>query len=69
MRVENEARRSGLSSTAITWRIEEVKGKVKKVAGKAVGNKDLEKEGKLQNAHGKLQAEFGDVREDIRKST
>jgi len=58
-----------MNNDQVKGRIEEAKGTVKKAVGKAVGNKDLEKEGKLQNAHGKLQAEFGDVREDISKST
>ena len=57
-----------MNEDQVIGRVEEAKGKVKKAAGKAVGNKDLEKEGKLQNAHGKAQAEFGDLREDIKKS-
>lgn len=48
--------------------IEEAKGQAKRAAGKAVGNKRLEREGKIQNASGKVQAKYGDLREDIRKS-
>jgi uncharacterized protein YjbJ (UPF0337 family) len=58
-----------MNEDQIEGRIEESRGKVKKLAGKAVGNKNLEKEGRIQNAHGKAQAEFGDVREHIDKST
>ena len=47
-------------------RIEEAKGKVKEVAGKIVGNKDLEQKGKVQNIAGKTQAAFGDVKSDVK---
>ena len=57
-----------MNDDQVMGRIEEVKGKVKKAAGKAVGNKSLENEGRLQKAHGKAQAAFGDLREDIKKS-
>ncbi len=46
-------------------RIEEAKGKVKEVAGKIVGNKELEQKGKIQNIAGKTQAAYGDVKSDI----
>lgn len=49
-------------------RIEEAKGKVKEVAGKVVGNKDLELKGKIQGTTGKVQAAYGDLKEDIKKS-
>lgn len=45
---------------------EEVKGKVKEIAGDLVGNKDLEQEGKIQNAKGKVQAGYGDLKEDVK---
>jgi uncharacterized protein YjbJ (UPF0337 family) len=47
--------------------MEEVKGEIKKVGGKVVGNKLLEQKGKVQKVHGKLQAAFGDQREKIDK--
>lgn len=49
-------------------RINEVKGKVKEVAGKLSGNKDLEREGKIEIAGGKVQASYGDLKEEIKKS-
>lgn len=49
-------------------RVEEVKGKVKEVAGKVTGNKELEQKGKLQNAGGKAQAGFGDLKEELKKA-
>lgn len=49
-------------------RVEQAKGKVKEVAGRIAGNKDLELKGKIQNTGGKIQAGFGDLKEDIKKS-
>ncbi|HEX5391811.1 MAG TPA: CsbD family protein [Rhodocyclaceae bacterium] len=50
-------------------RIHEAKGKVKEVAGKVTGNKELEQKGKLENIGGKVQAGYGDLKEDIKKAT
>jgi len=49
-------------------RVEEVKGKVKQVAGKITGDKQMEKKGKIQNAAGVVQAGYGDLKEDLKKS-
>ncbi|MFI5368501.1 MAG: CsbD family protein [Spirochaetia bacterium] len=57
-----------MNDDQIKGRIEEAKGKVKKAAGKAVGNRELEREGKLQNAHGKAQAKFGDLRDGFKEA-
>jgi uncharacterized protein YjbJ (UPF0337 family) len=57
-----------MNEDQVQGRVEEAKGKVKKFAGKASGNRELEKEGKLQKAHGKAQAKFGDVMDDISKA-
>ncbi len=67
--VNSHSQEDIMNEDQINGRIEEAKGKVKKAAGKAVGNKALEKKGKLQNAHGKAQAAFGDLREGFREST
>lgn len=40
-----------------------VKGKVKELAGKAVGNRDLESEGKAENAAGNVQEKVGEAKE------
>ena len=47
-------------------RTEQAKGKIKEIAGKVVGNKDLERKGKIENAEGKVQAGYGDLKEDIK---
>ena len=57
-----------MNSDQIKGRIKEVKGKVKEVAGRVVGNKTLEQKGKIENAGGKVQGKFGDLRSDIEKS-
>lgn len=49
-------------------RIEEAKGKVKEVVGKAVGNEELEQEGTIQKIGGKVQARIGDLKSDIKKA-
>ena len=46
--------------------LEQAKGKVKEVAGKLVGNDELELKGKIQKTGGKAQAAYGDVKEDIK---
>ena len=40
----------------------EVKGKIKQVAGKAVGNRDLEAEGKAENVDGKVQEKIAEIK-------
>ena len=50
-------------------RIAEVKGKVKEVTGKVVGNKELELKGTIQNTKGKVQAAFGDAKENIKHAS
>ncbi len=42
-------------------------GKIKEVAGKIVGNKEMEAKGKVKKAVGKAQAKFGDVKADVKK--
>lgn len=40
----------------------QVKGKIKEISGKAVGNESLEAEGKGEHFKGKVQAKVGDVK-------
>ena len=55
-----------MNKDQVKGRIKEAKGKIKEVAGKMVGNKDLEREGKTENTEGKVQAGYGDLKEDIK---
>jgi uncharacterized protein YjbJ (UPF0337 family) len=47
--------------------IHEAKGKVKETAGHAVGNPDLELEGKTENLGGKVQKKVGQVEQVFEK--
>ncbi len=57
-----------MNKDQVKGRYEESKGKVKEIAGSLVGNKDLELEGKVQNTGGKIQAGYGDLKEDVKKA-
>jgi uncharacterized protein YjbJ (UPF0337 family) len=43
-------------------KMHQVKGKIKETGGKAVGNEDLEAEGKGENLEGEVQEKVGDVK-------
>ena len=46
---------------------DQVKGKIKKVTGSVVGNKTLEQKGKAQEIVGKVEANLGDLKSDLKK--
>ena len=50
----------------VEGRTDQVKGKIKEVAGKAVGNERLEGEGLADQAGGKAQATYGDAKENLK---
>ena len=50
----------------ITGRVEQAKGAIKEVAGKAVGNETLEAKGKVQKTAGRAKAAVGDVKSDAK---
>ncbi|MHB1942594.1 MAG: CsbD family protein [Acidiferrobacteraceae bacterium] len=45
----------------------EAEGQIKEVTGKVVGNKKLEEKGKVHKIAGKVQADYGDLKEDLKK--
>ena len=49
-------------------RIDEVKGKAKEVVGKILGNKELEQKGKIESGVGKAEANYGDLKNEVKKS-
>jgi uncharacterized protein YjbJ (UPF0337 family) len=51
----------------IEGKMHEVKGKVKEMAGQAVGNPDLESEGQVENLAGKIQHKVGQIEEVFEK--
>lgn len=54
-----------MNKDQVKGRVEEAKGSVKEVAGKAVGNKNLEAEGSVDKVAGKTQAGFGDAKAKV----
>jgi uncharacterized protein YjbJ (UPF0337 family) len=55
-----------MNKDQIKGRAEETKGKVKEVAGNIVGDDEMELEGNLEKNVGKVQAEFGDLKKNIK---
>jgi uncharacterized protein YjbJ (UPF0337 family) len=55
-----------MNKDQVKGRLKEVKGKLKEVTGKVVGNAELEQKGKIENAGGKIQGKYGDVKSDIK---
>jgi len=57
-----------MNEDQVRGRIKKVKGELKNVAGKIVGDKKLERKGKIENVSGKVQAGYGDLKEDLRNT-
>jgi uncharacterized protein YjbJ (UPF0337 family) len=55
-----------MNKDQVKGRIEQAKGAVKETAGKVVGNRKLETDGQIDQATGKTQAAFGDIKEDVK---
>jgi uncharacterized protein YjbJ (UPF0337 family) len=55
-----------MNKDQVKGRVKEAKGTIKEVAGKLVGNEEMEAEGKVQKVLGEAQAKFGDVKEDVK---
>jgi uncharacterized protein YjbJ (UPF0337 family) len=58
---------SSSTNDRIEGKMHEVKGKVKEMAGQAVGNPDLESEGQAENLAGKIQHKVGQIEEVFEK--
>ena len=54
-----------MNKDQVKGRIKKVTGKLKEVAGKSVGNKELEAKGHGEQAEGKIQTSYGDVKDDL----
>lgn len=48
-------------------RISQARGKVKEMTGRLLGKKALEEKGRVEKTGGKIQAGYGDVKDDIKK--
>jgi len=56
-----------MNKDQLKGRARSAKGKLKEVAGRTVGNKKLEDEGKRENAGGKVESAWGDAKQDVKK--
>lgn len=52
----------------VEGRVDQAAGKAKEVAGRVVGNENLEAKGLAEQAKGKTQAGYGDAKEDVKDS-
>jgi uncharacterized protein YjbJ (UPF0337 family) len=55
-----------MNKDQVKGRVEQAKGNVKEGAGKALGDRDLEAEGQVDQAAGKVQATYGDTKEKVK---
>lgn len=69
MIAERRVREAVVNKDQVKGRIRKVKGEAKKVAGKISGNKSLQIKGAIQNVSGEIQAGYGDLRDDLGKTT
>ncbi|MDA3933699.1 MAG: CsbD family protein [Gammaproteobacteria bacterium] len=54
-----------MNKNQISGRIDEVKGKSKQAVGKIVGNKKLEREGRIEKISGQVEKNIGDIKRDV----
>ena len=55
-----------MNKDQVKGRVEEAKGSIKEAAGKVVGNRHLEGEGKADKVAGKVQGNYGDAKEHVK---
>jgi uncharacterized protein YjbJ (UPF0337 family) len=55
-----------MNKDQVKGRVEEAKGAVKEAAGRVSGKPDLEDQGTLDKAAGKVQKTYGDVKEQVK---
>lgn len=56
-----------MNKDQVKGRIEKAKGAVKETVGKVTGKDSMEQKGKFQKTAGKVQAGYGDIKNDIKK--
>ena len=56
-----------MNKDQIKGRVKEATGKAKEVTGRIVDDKDLEEEGMVEKTIGKVQAGYGDLKDDLKK--
>jgi uncharacterized protein YjbJ (UPF0337 family) len=58
-----------MNKDQIQGRVEEAKGSIKEAAGRVAGRPDIEDNGTVQKAAGKVQKTYGDVKEQVSDAT
>jgi uncharacterized protein YjbJ (UPF0337 family) len=58
-----------MNKDQVKGRTNTVTGKIKESVGKATGDKDLEVKGTAEKVGGKVRATYGDIKDDVKKST
>ena len=58
-----------MNKDQVKGRTDTATGKIKEGVGKATGDKDLQDKGTVEKVGGKVRSAFGDVKEDVKKST
>ena len=56
-----------MNKDQLQGRVAQIKGDLKRIAGRATGNRRLQGDGVIDCARGKAQAGYGDVQERVRK--
>jgi uncharacterized protein YjbJ (UPF0337 family) len=64
MRVRNQG--DVMNKDQVKGRVEEAKGTIKEVTGRAVGNPNLEDRGTVEKVSGTVQKNYGDLKEDVK---
>ena len=57
-----------MNKDQVKGRVEQAKGAVKETTGKAVGDRNLEGQGKADKAAGKVQSTYGDAKEKVKNA-
>lgn len=55
-----------MNKDQVKGRVEQASGKIKEAAGKVVGNERLETEGLAEQVKGKVQAGYGDAKQNLK---
>jgi uncharacterized protein YjbJ (UPF0337 family) len=58
-----------MNKNQINGKVSAIKGQVKELVGKVIGNPTLEVKGKAQKLAGKTQEKIGDITQDIKKNS
>lgn len=58
---------TGMNKDQVKGRVKVATGRIRTAAGKAVGDKSMEGKGRVEQAKGKVQASYGDLKHKVRK--